>query len=92
MKIGKYTFCHVPHIIVVGDVSLPEELLNLWMTAGNNAVKINATFFQQCQTPPQALFFHVVTTTSLIALLPQHKKTNKINSISISQMDVFEFH
>ena len=90
MKIGKYTFCHVPHIIVVGDVSLPEELLNLWMTVDKNAVKINATFFQYCQTPPQALFFHVVTTTNLIALLPRHKKKtkNKINSISISQMDI----
>ena len=77
MNTGKYTFCYVTHIVVVGDVSLPEVLFNLCMTFGNNAVELNATFFQQCQTPPQALLLHVLTTTNLIALLPQHKKTPK---------------
>ena len=87
MKIRKYTFCHVPDIIVVGDIALPEELLDLWMTVGDNAVKSYTTCIQQCQTPLQALFLHVVATTNLIALLPRNK-TPKIHSIRKCIVDI----
>ena len=64
----------MPDIVVVGDVALSEELLDLWMTVGDNAVKSHTTCIQRCQAPLQALFLHVVATTNLIALPHCHKK------------------
>ncbi len=77
----------MPDVIVVGDVALPEELLDLWMTVGDNAIKSYTTCTQQCQTPLQAFFLHVVATTNLIALSPHHKNP-KINSIRKCIMDI----
>lgn len=77
MKISRHTFCHVPDIIIVCDVVLPEELLYLWVTVSDNAVKSHTTCIQQCQTPLQALLLHVIATTDLIALYPR-KETPKI--------------
>ncbi len=41
-----YTFCHVPDIVVMGYVSLPEDLLYLWMTISDDAIKVNAMQLQ----------------------------------------------
>ncbi len=52
----------------MGYVSLPEELLYLWMTISDDAIKVNAARLLA------RLFFHVTATTNLIALLSQKKE------------------
>ena len=68
ITLKKYTFLHVPDVIVLVDASFPQELLYLRVSVCHYAVKGHPALLQQCKASLQALLFHVVAAAYLVAL------------------------
>ena len=67
-KTQNNTFFHVPHIVVMPNIGLPQEHLDLGVTVHHNTIHSYTLFLQQSKAPLQALFLHVVASTNLITL------------------------
>lgn len=74
----QHTFCHVPHVVVVCDLALPQEFLHLRMPVSYYAVQLHTTSVQEIQASGQSLLFHMITASNLIAL---NRNTLQISAI-----------
>ena len=78
---GNNTFFHVPNIVVVCDVGLPQEFLDLRVAVCDNAIQCHTSCLQESEAPFQTLFLHVVTPSDFIALIMKQWLTSFISGL-----------
>ena len=91
---GNNTFFHVPNIVVVCDVGLPQEFLDLRVAVCDNAIQCHTSCLQESEAPFQTLFLHVVTPSDFIALIMKQWLTSFISGLCshIEQCQWISFH
>ena len=68
----------MPHVVVVLDARhlLTKILLYLWMSVGDNYIKVEAKVLEQTETSDQSFFFHVGASSHFVTLPTQYFKNS----------------